>query len=59
MNTLIREAASSVEMGWLLGVMTVFFLAFFLGWTWWAYHPKNKERLEEAGRIPFNDGADA
>jgi len=56
MNTLTRAASEGVEMGWLLGVMTVVFLVFFVGWVVWAYSPKRKEQLEEAGRLPFMDG---
>ncbi len=56
MNPLLREAAGSVEMGWLLGLMTLVFLAFFIGWAWWAYSPKHREIMEEASRMPFTDG---
>jgi cbb3-type cytochrome oxidase subunit 3 len=54
-NPLIREAAASVEMGWLLGLMTVLFFVAFLGWTWWAYAPSRRELMEEYGNIPFED----
>lgn len=59
MNPLIREAAGAVHMGWLLGVMTVVFFAFFLGWVWWAWSPANRKLMDEASRLPFNDGGDA
>lgn len=57
MNPLIREAAESVQMGWLLGLMTIVFFAAFLWWTWWAYAPSRRGLMEEYGRIPF-DGSD-
>ena len=56
MNTLLKAAAESVEMGWLLGGMTLVFLLFFLAWGWWAYAPSRREKMEEYARIPFEDG---
>ena len=58
MNPLIREAAASVQGGWLLGVMTLVFFACFAGWIVWAWAPRNRERLEEAARQPFMDGGE-
>ena len=55
MNPLIREAAESVQMGWLLGLMTIVFFAAFVFWTWWAYAPSRRELMEDYGRIPFDD----
>jgi cbb3-type cytochrome oxidase subunit 3 len=52
----MREAAASVEMGWLLGVMTAVFFAAFLYWIWYAYAPGHKERLDEAALLPFEGG---
>ena len=59
MNTLLKEAAASVQMGWLLGAMTVVFLVCFLGWVWWAWNPKNRAMMEEMSMMPFHDGGDA
>ena len=56
MNTLLREAGASVEMGWLLGAVTVVFFVSFLYWTWYAYAPSRKEIMEQASRIPFEGG---
>lgn len=53
MNTLTRTAAESVQLGWMLGIMTVLFLVFFVAWTVWAYSPKRKAELEEAALLPF------
>lgn len=58
MNALIREAAASVDFGWLLGALTILFLAIFLAWVWVAYAPKNRDKWEEASRMPFMDGGD-
>ena len=59
MNPLFAEAASTVQWTWVMGFMTVVFLAFFLGWVLWAYDPGRKEYLEEAGRMPFNEGGES
>ncbi|MEZ4415523.1 MAG: cbb3-type cytochrome c oxidase subunit 3 [Gemmatimonadota bacterium] len=58
MNPLIQEAAGSVELGWLLGVMTVVFFAFFLAWTYWAFAPSHRRRMEEYARMPFDEGGE-
>jgi cbb3-type cytochrome oxidase subunit 3 len=57
-NPLIEEARNTVQMGWLLGTMTVVFLAVFVGWFIWAYDPGRKEEMDKAARMPFNDGED-
>ncbi|UCG89456.1 MAG: cbb3-type cytochrome c oxidase subunit 3 [Gemmatimonadota bacterium] len=44
--------------GWLAGLVTVFFVAWFIGWTWWAFAPKNKQKFEKAARMPLSDGGD-
>lgn len=59
MNPLLSDAAASVQMGWLLGAMTVVFFAIFLGWIWYAWSPANKALMEEAAQMPFADGGDA
>jgi cbb3-type cytochrome oxidase subunit 3 len=56
MNPVLNRAAESVELGWLLGIMTVFFLVSFLVWIWWAYTPKHKAMMDEAAMLPFTDG---
>ena len=54
MNTLLKAASNSVELGWLLGFMTAVFMLFFIGWTWWAYSPKNRQKMDRYARIPFD-----
>jgi cytochrome c oxidase cbb3-type subunit 4 len=56
MNPVLNLAAESVTLGWLLGIMTVFFLVSFLGWVWWAYTPRHKAMMDEAAMLPFTDG---
>jgi cbb3-type cytochrome oxidase subunit 3 len=56
MNTLLKEAAGSVQGGWILGLVTVLFILSFLWWLWYAYAPGHKQMMEEAARMPFDDG---
>jgi cbb3-type cytochrome oxidase subunit 3 len=39
-----------------MGVLTGLFLLCFAGWTWWAFSSRNRALMEEASRIPLNDG---
>jgi cbb3-type cytochrome oxidase subunit 3 len=55
-NPVLELAADSVSLGWLLGFMTLFFVASFLGWVWWAYTPKHKKMMDDAALLPFTDG---
>jgi cbb3-type cytochrome oxidase subunit 3 len=53
MNHILHAGARSVELGWLLGLTTIVFLLCFLGWTWWAYSSRNRERMDQAARLPL------
>jgi len=55
-NTLTREAASSVELGWVLGLLTVVFFLAFIYWFWYAYAPSHRARMTEASLMPFDGG---
>jgi cytochrome c oxidase cbb3-type subunit IV len=46
-----------MDEGTLRGVIAVVTLATFLGICWWACRGANARRFEEAGRLPFEDGA--
>ena len=59
MNPLLHEAADRATAGWLLGILTLLFLAGFGFWIWWAYRKKNRQRWEEDSRMPLNDGDDS
>lgn len=59
MNPLVRDAAGAVQLGWLLGIMTVVFFAIFLAWIWYAWSPANRRAMEEARQMPFTEGGDA
>lgn len=53
MNPLFRAASDTATLGWLMGVMTAVFILFFMGWVWWAWHPRNRRRMEEAAAMPL------
>jgi cbb3-type cytochrome oxidase subunit 3 len=38
--------------------MTLLFIAGFLGWVWYAYRPANREKFEDAARLPFEEGGE-
>lgn len=59
MNPLFAEAAETVQGAWVMGVMTAFFLIFFVAWTVWAYSPKRKAEMDEAARMPFDEGGES
>lgn len=56
MNPVFSAASDAAQYGWLMGLMTVVFLAFFAGWTWWAWRPRNRANMEAAANLPFDDG---
>lgn len=59
MNTVIREAAQQVTMGWLLGLTTIGFFGAYLFWVWWAWSSRNQARFERDSRLPLNDGGES
>lgn len=58
MNPIFRAAAESTDLGWLMALTTVFFVATFLMWVVWTLHPALRERMEVWGRMPLDDGED-
>ena len=59
MNPLLREAAASVQHGWVMGLMTALFLLVFLGWIGWAWAPGRRALMDEYARMPLDDGGEA
>ncbi|MDZ7595611.1 MAG: cbb3-type cytochrome c oxidase subunit 3 [Thiobacillus sp.] len=37
------------------GIVTAVFVVVFIGIVWWAYSRGNKQRFEDAGRLPFEE----
>lgn len=44
--------------GLISGIVTAVFIVVFIGIVWWAFSKRNKQRFEEDGNIPFEDGND-
>ena len=44
--------------GTISGIVTVVFIAVFIGIVWWAYSKKNKHSFDEAARLPFDEDND-
>lgn len=44
-----------MDSGMISGIVTLLFVIVFTGIVWWAYSRSNKQRFEDAGRIPFDD----
>jgi cbb3-type cytochrome oxidase subunit 3 len=59
MNPVLREATGFVQGAWLMGVMTALFFTCFIGWAWWAYAQRNRQKFEEAAMLSFTTGDDA
>lgn len=56
MNPLLQEAVRQIQHGWLAALMTVVFLACFIAFVWWALLPRNRQRFDDAARLPLSDG---
>jgi len=52
------EQAEAIGPGWLATIMTLLFIAGFMGWVWYAYRPANREKFEDAARLPFEEGGE-
>jgi cytochrome c oxidase cbb3-type subunit 4 len=44
-----------MDSGTISGIVTVVFIVVFIGIVWWAYSKGNKQRFEDAGKLPFDD----
>lgn len=53
MNPVLAQASGIAEHAWLMGVVTIVFMAFFAAVTWWAYARRNRARFEQAARLPL------
>ena len=44
-----------MDSGTLSGIVTVVFIVVFIGIVWWAFSKGNKQRFDDAGKLPFDD----
>ncbi|NLG63048.1 MAG: CcoQ/FixQ family Cbb3-type cytochrome c oxidase assembly chaperone [Candidatus Cloacimonetes bacterium] len=56
MNPVFRDGAAYVQHAWIMGVMTALFIVCFIGWTRWAYSKANRQKFEDAARLPLTTG---
>jgi len=47
-----------MDSGTVSGIVTVIFIVVFIGIVWWAYSKGNKQRFDDAGKLPFNEEDD-
>ncbi len=55
MNHVLGQGAGTVEHAWIMGLVTIVFLAVFVGLIWWTYSRRNRARMEQAARLPLED----
>jgi cbb3-type cytochrome oxidase subunit 3 len=58
MNPLRQAAAEVVSGTWIMGLLTILFLVFFVGWVIWAFAKRNRAAFEEASRLPLTTAED-
>ena len=44
-----------MDSGTVSGIVTAVFILVFIGIVWWAFSKGNKQRFEEAGRLPLDE----
>jgi cytochrome c oxidase cbb3-type subunit 4 len=47
-----------MDSGTVSGIITVVFMVVFVGIVWWAFGKRNKQRFEDAGKLPFAEDDD-
>lgn len=47
-----------MQAGLVGSIVTVVLFLLFIGIVWWAYHKGNRQRFDEAARLPFEEEAD-
>ncbi len=57
-EVITTAAAESTQLGWLMGAMTLGFIAVFVGWGAWAWLPSRRGAMEAAANLPL-EGDDA
>lgn len=44
-----------MDSGTLSGIVTIVFIAVFIGIVWWAFSKRNRKDFEDASRLPFEE----
>ncbi|MCB9675301.1 MAG: cbb3-type cytochrome c oxidase subunit 3 [Alphaproteobacteria bacterium] len=53
--TVLKEGASMAGLGWVMGAMTVIFMAVMTAWIVWTWWPSRHAQLEAASRLPLEE----
>lgn len=56
MSPMLHQLTDGASGGLLMAGMTVFFVLFFVAFALWAWSPGNRRFMEQAARIPLDDG---
>lgn len=51
----LKEGASASTLGWLMGVMTVFFMGTMVLWIAWTWLPSRRAHMDEVSRLPLEE----
>lgn len=57
MNPVFDAARSAVTDGQLMGVMTIFFFLFFVGYAIWLWLPRNRSHMDRMAQVPLEDSS--
>lgn len=55
MNQVLHAGAETAQLGVMLGFTTLIFLVAMVGWTWWAWAPSRREKMDQAALLPLHD----
>ena len=55
MNDVLAQAEGLARHGWIVGIITIVFIVCFAGWVAWTFASRNRERMEEAARLPLTE----
>ncbi|MFK7928548.1 MAG: cbb3-type cytochrome c oxidase subunit 3 [Myxococcota bacterium] len=53
--SVLKEGATMATMGWLMAVMTVFFMSVMTAWIVWTWWPSRRELMDAASRLPLEE----
>ncbi len=55
MSQLTHAAGEATQLGWVMGLTTVGFFCFFLGWVVYVALPRQSRALDAMARLPLDD----
>ena len=58
MSMLFAQVTGGMDTAWSTVIVTLIFFAFFAVFSWWAWRPKNRDRLESYAGMALDDDLD-